>query len=147
MSTSPPSPAADPPEPDAMHARARALLRHLDHEQWRAEESYTSARKEAAESVVYRRERMRRITTGNHAEAVKELASLKIYQGMPELAKRDEGVDARWEQTLSEHRFRLVRAVAEYEGARRVAIEVGLIEPDEYPRWARPKSKIERTAP
>jgi len=118
--------------------RARALLRHLDHEVQRAEEEYTTARQQAAESVVRRRQRFHRIRSMEYAAAVKELADMQIHRGMPELAKRDDDVDARWEQALTECRWKQVRAASEYEGARRVAVEAELIAFDERPRWDAP---------
>lgn len=115
--------------------RAVSLLRHLDHETQRADDEYANARKQAAESVVRRKERMWTIQKMSYADAVKELATLDIRAGMPELAKRDDDIDVRWETTLAECRLKLVRATAEYEGARRMAVEADLIRFDEQPRW------------
>lgn len=121
--------------------RARALLRHLDHEVQRAEEEYTTARQQAAESVVRRRERFSCIQGMQYAEVVKALAEVNIYRGFPELAKRDDDVDARWEQALAEVRWKQVRAASEYEGARRMAVEAELIGFDERPRWIAPAQR------
>lgn len=122
--------------------RARSLLRYLDHDLQRAGVEYDNARRQMAESVVRRQERRWLVQKMPYEEAVKELASMDIRAGMPELLRRDEESDARWEQTLAELRIKLVRATSEYEGALRLAVEAELIGFDERPRWVPPRKDV-----
>ena len=122
--------------------RARSLLRYLDHDLQRADVEYDAARRQMAESVVRRQERRWLVQKMPYEEAVKELASMDIRAGMPELLRRDDESDARWEQTLAELRIKLVRATSEYEGALRLAVEAELIGFDERPRWVPPRKDV-----
>lgn len=118
--------------------RARAILRSMDREIRRIEDDREVQTQVAAEGVKMRNERRAEIAADwarrGAQDVVLKLHSAKEVERARQLAAYDDA-DERSRVCLRELQIAEVKARATYDGAQRMAAEVGLIGWDECPRW------------
>lgn len=115
--------------------RARSLLRALDRNVQDADEALMRALKDLRKADERRAQRVDRLSQMPRLDCDKELAAMGIRGGLSELRERDTKARECNEVDLRNRERALNRAMGVYEGARRMAVDVGAIPFDEFPRW------------